>query len=303
MPTESHETAAALAQTASVFAGVRPRLFGLAYRMLGSKAEAEDIVQEVWLRWQTYDRATVLDPAAFLATTTMRLAINAAQSARARRETYIGPWLPEPVDTRADPELGAERGQALELAVLFLLEKLSATERAAYVLREAFDYSYLQIADVLDLREAGARQLVSRARKHIADERRAPVSPSEQRRLLGAFLGAAQAGDVAALESLFAADVASYGDGGGLAGVARVPVIGRARIAKFVASFPSKFWGGAVFTWVEANGGPAILLSRDGKAFGLLTIVASDQGIDQLLWVMNPAKLEDISSALHTAER
>ncbi len=129
------------------FEAVRPRLFGIAYRMLGTRHEAEEIVQEAWLRWQGTDRAAVREPAAFLATATTRLAINEAQSARARRETYIGPWLPEPVDTGADPLLGAVTGEALELGVLMLLEKLTPTERATYVLREAFDYSYGEIAE------------------------------------------------------------------------------------------------------------------------------------------------------------
>src|ERR1700739_5163002 len=154
----------------SAFASVRPRLFGIAYRMLGSAAEAEDIVQDVWLRWQATDRSVVENPPAFLATTTTRICINFAQSAQSRRETYIGPWLPEPVDTSSDPALGAERGEALGLAILLLLEKLSPTERAAYILREAFDYSYRQIADILQMEEANTRQLVSRARKNIADE-------------------------------------------------------------------------------------------------------------------------------------
>ena len=126
----------------SAFAGVRSRLFGIAYRMLGSAAEAEDVVQDVWMRWQSTNRNEVQNPPAYLATTTTRLCINLAQSAHSRRESYIGTWLPEPVDTSADPGIGAERGEALKLAVLLLLEKLSPTERAAYVLREAFDYSY-----------------------------------------------------------------------------------------------------------------------------------------------------------------
>jgi RNA polymerase sigma-70 factor (ECF subfamily) len=184
----------------SVFASVRPRLFGIAYRMLGSAAEAEDIVQDVWLRWQSTNRSAVENPPAFLATTTTRLCINLAQSAHTRRETFIGTWLPEPVDTNSDPGLVAERGEALKLAVLVLLEKLSPTERAAYVLREAFDYPYRQIADILQMEEANTRQLVSRARKHIADGRRTPVSSGEQRRLLEAFIAAAQKGDMAALE-------------------------------------------------------------------------------------------------------
>ncbi len=190
----------------SDFVSVRPRLFGIAYRMLGSAAEAEDIVQDVWLRWQTTDRSVVRNAPGFLATTTTRLAINVVQSARSRRETYVGPWLTEPVDTSADSRLGAERGEALESAVLLLLGKLSPAERAAYVLREAFDYSYKQIAGILKLGEANARQLVTRARKHIADGPRSPVSSAEQRRLLNAFIAAAQ-GDLAALEGLFASEL------------------------------------------------------------------------------------------------
>ena len=159
----------------SAFLSVRPRLFGIAYRMLGSAADAEDIVQDVWVRWQTTDRSVVRSAVAFLATTTIRLAINVMQSARWRRETYLGPWQPEPVDTSADPGLGVERGEALELAVLILMEKLSPAERAAYVLREAFDYAYRDIADTLRLQEANARQLVSRARQHMANGRRRPA--------------------------------------------------------------------------------------------------------------------------------
>lgn len=172
----------------SVFESVRPRLFGIAYRILGSAAEAEDIVQDAWLRWQGTDRSAVVDPSAFLATATTRLAITFAQSAQSRRETYIGSWLPEPVDTSGDPRLGAERAEALEFAVLLLLEKLSPTERAAYVLREAFEYSYDQIAHTIRSTEANARQLVTRARKHISDGRRKSVSSREQQRLLNAFV-------------------------------------------------------------------------------------------------------------------
>src|SRR5215813_2761130 len=184
----------------SAFAPVRPRLFGIAYRMLGSAPEAEDVVQDVWMRWQSTNRTAIENPPAYLAMTATRLCINLAQSAHSRRESYIGTWLPEPVDTSADPAIGAERGEALKLAVLLLLEKLSSTERAAYVLREAFDYPYDQIGSILQMEEANVRQLVSRARKHIADGRRASVSSNEQRRFLEAFIAAAQRGDMAALE-------------------------------------------------------------------------------------------------------
>jgi RNA polymerase sigma factor (sigma-70 family) len=196
----------------AAFVGARPRLFGIAYRMLGSAADAEEVVQDVWLRWQAVDHSVVLNPPAYLATTTTRLAINLARSARWRRETYVVTWLAEPVDTSPNPQLEAERGEALERAVLLLLETLSPAERAAYVLREAFNYQHRQIADILRLGEANVRQLVTRARKHLADRPRALVSSTERRRLLDAFVGAAQQGDCAALEELFASDVADGAD-------------------------------------------------------------------------------------------
>jgi RNA polymerase sigma-70 factor (ECF subfamily) len=281
----------------SAFVGVRPRLFGIAYRMLGSAAEAEDIVQDVWLRWQATDRSVVQNPPAFLATTTTRMCINFAQTAQSRRETYVGPWLPEPVDTSSDPALGAERGEALGFAILLLLEKLSPTERAAYVLREAFDYSYRQIADILQIEEANTRQLVSRARKHIADERRTPVGSKEQRRLLEAFIGAAQKGDLAALEGLFAEDVVSYSDGGGIVRTAaRAPVSGRARVARFIAAFASHFWTGMTLAWVETNGQPSVLILRDSIPVAYATIDASAQGIGQIMWIMRPSKLARIAA-------
>lgn len=186
------------------FLSVRPRLFGIAYRMLGSAVEAEDIVQDVWVRWQMADRSPVRNAGAFLATTATRLAINVMQSARSRRETCVGSWLPDPVDTSADPRSEAERGQALACGILLLLEKLSPAERAAYILREAFDYPYRDIANVLRLEEANARQVVTRARQHVASGRRTPASSTEHRRLLDAFIAAAQHGDVAGLERLFA---------------------------------------------------------------------------------------------------
>src|SRR5882757_882351 len=281
-------------QGLSAFSSVRPRLFGIAYRMLGSAAEADDLVQDVWLRWQVTDRSVVQDPPAYLATTTTRLAINVAQSARSRREAYVGTWLPEPVDTSADPRLGAERGEALELAVLLLLEKLSATERAAYILREAFDYSYEQIADVIRLSQDNARQLVSRARKHITDGRRKPVSSAEQRRLLDVFIAAARKGDLPALEGLLASDVVSYADGGGMVRAAQKPVMGRERVAKFISAVSAHFWAGVTVSWVKANGQASVLISRDGAAVTLVTIDASAEGIDQIMWIMRPSKLAAI---------
>lgn len=273
------------------FLGARPQLFGIAYRVLGSAAEAEDIVQEAWLRWQRTDRSGVHEPAAFLATVTTRLAINLAQSARVRRESYTGSWLPEPVDTRADPQLGAERAEALDLAVLFLLEKLNPVERAAYVLREAFDYPYRRIADVLETSEVNARQWASRARKHLSAERREPVSSEAHRRLLEVFLSAARTGSLSALEDVLTADVVSHSDGGGVRGASRIPVVGRSHVSRYLVAFAPRFWPGAEIRQVEANGRPAVLVSADGRAVALLSLDVSARGIEHIMWVMNPAKL------------
>ncbi|WP_430377392.1 RNA polymerase sigma factor SigJ [Streptomyces sp. B1-3] len=275
---------------ADAFQRLRPRLFGIAYRILGSVSEAEDVVQDAWLRWQGADRAGVLNPGAFLAKTTTRLAINVAQSARVRREAYVGPWLPEPVDTSVDPLVGAERGEALELAVLLVLEKLNPVERAAYVLREAFDYPYDEIAGIVQLSQANVRQIVSRARKRLAAERRERVGTAEHRRLLDAFVAAARDGDVAALEGVLSADVVAYADGNGLRGVARLEVVGAGRVAK-ISAFVKKFLPGAEFAFTEANGLPALLLRRNGETVGLVSATVGPDGIDGLYWVLAPEKL------------
>jgi len=282
---------------AGVFAQERRRLFGIAYRMLGSVADAEDILQDAWIRWQHTDRSVVKEPRALLTTVVTRLCINEMQSARARRETYIGPWLPEPVNTEDDPLLGAERGEALDFAVLLLLEKLTPTERAAYVLREALDYPYERIAEIVRSSVPSARQLVSRARKHLADNRRNAVSAGEHRRLLETFLAAAQNGDVAALEDLFASDVVSYTDGNGVKLAARIPVVGRTRVATFVAAFSRHFWAGKRIGWVEVNGQSAAALAENGVVTAAVTVTAAPDGIVQLLWIMSPDKLRHLTSA------
>jgi RNA polymerase sigma-70 factor, ECF subfamily len=191
----------------ATFEFARTRLFGIAYRVLGGAAEAEDVVQDAWIRWHGTNRREVRDAPAFLATATKRLAINVADSARARHEAPSGAWLPEPVDVAADPAVGVERTDELELAVRALLEKLSPTERAVYVLREGFDYRYRRIAELLELSEANARQLLVRARARLGGKRRRPVPHDEHRRLFAAFSAASQTGDLARLEQLLAGDV------------------------------------------------------------------------------------------------
>ncbi|WP_406044157.1 RNA polymerase sigma-70 factor [Micromonospora sp. NBC_00898] len=281
----------------AAFLAVRPRLFGLAYRMLGSVAEAEDVVQDAWLRWQGADRRAVYNPAAFLTTTTTRLAINAATSARSTRERYVGPWLPEPVDTSADPTLGAERAEALDLAVLLLLEKLTPTERAAYVLREAFGYPYREIGAVLDTSEANVRQLAGRARRHLASDRSIPTRPQERRRLAEVFLAAARDGDLAALERLLTADVIAHSDGGGQVPAARKDVRGVARVANLLDNVLRKYWYAATFRLVEANGDAALLvLDADGNPLAVVALDASARGIEGLLLVLNPDKLREFAA-------
>ncbi|MGW4873385.1 RNA polymerase sigma-70 factor [Streptomyces chartreusis] len=287
-----------LDRAAQQFMAARPQLFGIAYRILGTAAEAEDVVQDAWLRWQKTDRSEIKEPAAFLATVTARLAINVAQSARMRRESYTGPWLPEPVDTRADPQLGAERAEALDMAVLLLLEKLNPVERAAYVLREAFDYPYKRIAEILETNEAHTRQLVTRARKHMAAERKEPVSSTAHKRLLEVFLDAARTGSLSGLENVLAEDVVSYADGGGIRGASKIPVVGRLHVSKYLAAFAPRFWPPAEVRWVEANGRPAVLVSAEGNPVALLCVDASEQGIERIMWVMNPAKLAPYVASL-----
>jgi RNA polymerase sigma-70 factor, ECF subfamily len=274
----------------------RPRLFGIAYRMLGSVAEAEDIVQEAWVRWQRTDRSVVLNPAGFLTTVTTRLALNTVESARVRREQYVGPWLPEPVDTSADPSLGAEKAEALESAVLMLLEKVRPDQRAAYVLREAFDYSYDEVADILDTSTANARQLVSRAKKSVQSDRKQPVDPARHRTLLEAFVAAARDGDVKRLEQVLSAEVVSTTDSAGEAPrAARRPVFGRQNVARFIAGW-SDWWEGTTISWVETNGQISVLARRDGAPAVLLSARTSDSGIEQLMWVMAPDKLAHVSA-------
>ncbi|MGW4536607.1 RNA polymerase sigma-70 factor [Streptomyces chartreusis] len=287
-----------LDRAAQQFMAARPQLFGIAYRILGTAAEAEDVVQDAWLRWQKTDRTEVKEPAAFLATVTARLAINVAQSARMRRESYTGPWLPEPVDTKADPQLGAERAEALDMAVLLLLEKLNPVERAAYVLREAFDYPYKRIAEILETNEAHTRQLVARARKHMAAERKEPVSSTAHKRLLEVFLDAARTGSLSGLENVLAEDVVSYADGGGIRGASKIPVVGRLHVSKYLAAFAPRFWPPAEVRWVEANGRPAVLVSAEGNPVALLCVDVSARGIERIMWVMNPAKLAPYVASL-----
>lgn len=286
-----------LDRAAGQFQALRPRLFGIAYRIIGTVTDAEDVVQDVWMKWQDYDRSRVEHPEAFLVTTTTRAAINVLHSARIRREAYVGPWLPEPVDTRANPHLEAEHNESLSFALLVLMESLTPAERAAYVLREAFAYEYSMIADVLESTELACRKLVSRAREHLTAGRRRTVPIREHRRLLKAFVRAARSGNVHELERLLAADVVSYSDGGDAVHAARIAVVGPARVVKFVAAFSRWFWDDIQVRELRVNGESSVAIVASGEPVTLLTVCASRDGIARLFWLLSPEKLAHLRVA------
>lgn len=254
------------------------------------------MLQDVWLRWQTHDRDTVDEPLAYLVTMTTRTSLDVLKSARVRRETYIGPWLPEPIDTGASPEVLAEHDEALSIAVLHLLEALTPVERAAYVLHEAFAYPHEQIAAILEISHDSSRQAVSRARKHLATGQRRPVAPEEQRRLLEAFLAAAREGDLVQLEQLLADDVVSIADGGGVVRATTKPVAGRTPVTKLLKGFGRGFWPEIEIDYIEVNGTPAARAKRDGELLGVVTIDVVDGAIRRFYWMVNPHKLGRISA-------
>jgi len=283
-----------LPETVDEFQEHRSRLFGIAYRMLGTATDAEDVLQDAWLRWQGADRARVADPAAYLARTVTNLCLTALTSARARREVYVGPWLPEPVLT-GDGELGpledAVQRESVSFALLALLERLSPAERAAYVLREAFAYSAREVAELIGTSEANVRQLHARARRDVAAAPSREVDPAQWQELIARFLFAAREGDVAGLEELLAADVVSRSDGGGIVNAARRPVRGREKVARYVAGLVARFGQEAVPAFTEVNGVPAVTLTEDGRLTGVLVVHTDGARVTALDLVVNPAKL------------
>ncbi|MFJ9817016.1 RNA polymerase sigma-70 factor [Streptomyces sp. NPDC101151] len=280
---------------ADEFESHRSRLFGLAYRLLGSAQEAEDAVQDAYLRFSGADRAGIEHLGAWLAKAVTNLCLNRLTSARARREKYVGPWLPEPVVT-SDGTLGplesAERREQVSLAVLVLLERLTPTERAVYVLREAFGYSHREIADVLELSEANCRQLYRRAVQRVAEpEGRFEPAPERREELVASFITAAREGDLAGLEKLLAADVTWWSDGGGKVSAARRPIEGRDKVVRFLAGAARRFAAGIDLTVVELNGASGLAAWADGMLLGVIELEPQDGRIAQVRAVMNPDKL------------
>jgi RNA polymerase sigma-70 factor (ECF subfamily) len=284
---------------------LRPQAFAVAYRMLGSVSEAEDIVQEALLRLHLAleQGERIESPRAYLSTVVTRLCIDELRSARVRRETYVGEWLPEPLvdDGRSDPADHAEMADSLSLAFLVLLESLTPEQRAAFLLREVFDYPYPQIAAIIGTGEDNSRQLVARARKHV-DERRPRFEASQQRReqLTRSFLAAIRNGDLQALEELLAHDVVLHGDGGGRVRAITRPVHGRAKVARLLLSGmrAAEPFGGWSLRQVHVNGQPgAMLADAAGKLTAVVVVDIADGHISAVRAIANPDKLRHLDHA------
>jgi RNA polymerase sigma-70 factor (TIGR02957 family) len=281
---------------------LRPRAFAIAYRMLGSVAEAEDIVQEALIRVNNAleEGERIDSPRAFVATITTRLAIDELRSARARRETYVGEWLPEPVvvDTREDPARQAEMADSLSLAFLVLLENLSPEQRAALLLHDVFDYDYREIAEIIGKSEDNARQLATRARRHV-DQGKPRFESSKEKReeLRDRFLAAAQEGNMEALEALLSEDVVLTGDGGGKAPALARSLHGRKRVARTMGAWAKTGWlvPGLQIQPVEVNGQPgALFQDRDGGVIAAMALDIADDQIQGINSVVNPDKLHHL---------
>ncbi len=293
---------------ADPFAACRGRLLGLAYRMLGSRADAEDVLQDAYLRFRGVDAAKIRNVEAFLVTTVTRLCLDRLKSARARREVYVGPWLPEPVLDGAalSPETAAELADDLSFALMLTLEKLSAPERAAFLLHDVFDAPFAQIAESLGKSEAACRQLAARARKAVRGERPSRPAPAEAHQaLLQRFAEALSTGDASGLEALLTADAVSYSDGGGIKTAARQPVRGAERIALFFTGLVRKHrarGGTSTFRPAEINGAPGFVVYVDGELDHTFSIDVQDDRIAAIYVVRNPEKLAAVAAAFEASD-
>lgn len=280
------------------FNNYRAYLFAIAYRMLGTAMDAEDMVQETYLRWQNSDVQAVESPKSFLAAIITRLCIDYLRSARVQRETYFGEWLPEPVWMGTAPanEENVLFAESISMAFLVLLESLSPTERAAFLLHDVFAYDYAEVAEMVDKSEANCRQLVSRARKRVQDGRpRFEATAAEQQQITAQFAQACLNGDMTGLLTLLAEDVVEYTDGGGKVTAAINPIHGADRVARYLLGLTKKL---SVETTIQAgivNNQPAIILYRDGQAFNVTVLDIADGRIQRIYNVINPDKLQHLS--------
>ena len=283
-----------------VFEEHRPVLMGVAYRMLGRVADAEDVVQEAWLRWSGADRTDVREPRGYLVRVTTRLAIDRLRQVKARGETYVGPWLPEPyltdlADAVPDAAERAVLADTVSLAVMVVLESLSPLERAVFVLREAFAYPFAEIAAMLDRAEPAVRQLAGRARRHVDERRpRYEVDPAQRRDLTERFLVAAEQGDLAGLMELLAPDVSLVADSGGLARAPRRILESADHVGRFVIGTAGKGLADASIRFLEINGGFALLVLDGGKPDAVIQIDVADGRIQHVYIIRNPDKVRSL---------
>ncbi|KID28219.1 RNA polymerase sigma-70 factor, TIGR02957 family [Prauserella sp. Am3] len=272
------------------FEAARPRLQAIAYRMLGTVADAEDAVQDTYVRWSGADHGGVREPAAWLTRVLTNVCLNRLTSARARREEYVGPWLPEPVVTEHALATLAER-ESVSMAMLVVLERLTPPERAVFVLREAFGYPHAEIAEMLEVTEAHSQQLYRRARGHVAQGRaRFTTSVEQAQRITDRFLEAARGGDQERLRSLFVDDVVAWADGGGRATAARKPVSGADRVARYLGWMSRDIPGLGVHR-LEVNGAPGIVATFDGVPALAVSLHVVEGRIADIYLVANPDKL------------
>lgn len=290
-----------MSMPADTFNRLRPRLHGMAYRMLGSSAEAEDVVQDAWLRWHESRHGEIDNAEAWLVTVTTRLAIDRLRSAKVQREHYIGTWLPEPLmaDSPVSPEQVLERADDVSVAFLVLLERLAPEARAAFLLREVFDADYGEVAQALGKTESACRQIVHRAREQLKDERpRQIVSREDQLRLLRGFAAAASSGRFDELRNLLAEDAQLVGDGGGKVPSFGVPIVGDRRIAQLFYATHRRFGDAVRFEVVVLNGQWGLLRFIDGVLESAQSFVTDGQRILRLHVQRNPDKLSRIAAAL-----
>lgn len=291
-----------------IFNADRPRLFSIAYRMLGSASDAEDVLQDAWVRYAAADASTIRSPQAFATTIVTRLCLDRLKSARATREQYVGPWLPEPVLTREmdSPEATLERAESVTLAFLVLLEKLSPEERAVFLLKDVFDYDHAEIGEILGISSANSRQLVHRARTALAQGRpRRAGTPESRRAMAERFAQAFATGDAAGLAGMLASDAGMWADGGGKATAARRPLLGRDAIVNFLVGIhrigeASGLIRDASLVIEDVNSEPALILRVGGRLESIFVLSVEDDAITGIRVVRNPDKLVRIDRSLTT---
>ena len=277
----------------------RRLLFTVAYELLGSAADAEDVLQESWLRWTAVDESTVAEPRAYLVRIVTRQALNHLRTLSRRREDYVGEWLPEPLLTSPDVADDVALAENLSIAMLTILETLGHTERAVFVLREVFDMPYEEIADAVDKSPAAVRQIAHRAKEHVAARRpRMPVVPSEHQIVVARLVSAFNTGDLQGLMDVLAPDVVSVADGGGkVRGAARRPIVGAERLARYLVGGMAKVEGELVAKATWLNGQPGIRVELDGRLAGVMSLTVREGRVTQVYSIANPDKLSRLAEA------